>query len=163
MWKKIKQNNNYSVSDRGDVRNDKTGAILKPATVYNGYLRVCICGKMYRVHRLVADAYIDNPCNYPQVNHKDGNKKNNSVDNLEWCTASQNIKHAFATGIKQVNYDNINKPKPVHQIVADGTIIRTFDSIKEVERELGYDNSNIAKACKGKQKTAYGYTWQYAI
>lgn len=66
----------------------------------NGYLRVTIFGKDEYVHRLVAQCFIANPNDYPEVNHKDGNKENNSIDNLEWCTRSQNNKHAFETGLR---------------------------------------------------------------
>lgn len=162
MWRKIENHSNYSISDDGRVRNDKTGRILKPVPTKNGYLRVGLDKQLCRIHVLVAKEFIPNPDNLPQVNHIDGNKANNNVCNLEWITPSENIKHAFRNGLKLPNYDGIKKPTPVLQITMDGDIINTFGSIMAVQREYGYDNSSIAKVCKGKQLTAYGYKWRYA-
>lgn len=163
MWKKIVEHNNYSVSDDGLVRNDKTGKVLKQIPTYNGYLRVGLNKKLYRVHILVANAFVKNPNDYPQINHKDGNKQNNNASNLEWCTASQNIRHAHNIGLKKINYNGIKKPMPVEQLTLDEKSIKVFNCIMDVQRELGFDNSTISKACKGKYKTAYGYKWRYAI
>ena len=162
MWEKIKGHSNYSVSDDGLVRNDKTCKILKPAKTYNGYLRIYINKKNYRVHRLVANAFIENPFNYPQVNHKDGNKENNKASNLEWCNAKQNINHAYNKGLKKIDYTNIENPKPIEQLNLEGKVIGHFNSLVEAEKKLGFNNSNISKACRGIQKTAYGYKWRYA-
>lgn len=160
MWKEIKDSG-YFISSKGEVKNPK-GKTLKPQKTRNGYLRVCINGKYQRIHRLVAEAFVSNYNNYNQINHKDGNKANNNANNLEWCTAKQNIQHAYKTGLKEVSYENIKEPKSVIQLTIDNRIVNTFDSIMDAERKLGYDNSNISKACKGKYKTAYGYKWQFA-
>jgi len=95
----LKFNERYSVSSKGEVRNDKTNRILKGDLNRKGYRRVIVSGKRYFIHRLVAIVYIPNPNNYPQVNHKDGNKLNNAVYNLEWCTNDYNNKHARANGL----------------------------------------------------------------
>ena len=120
IWKIIEEHPNYKVSNLGRVRSlgfimnnghFRKGKILKlHDNTTRGYLRVNLNGKWKRVHRLVAQAFIPNPNNKPQVNHKDGNKLNNKVENLEWCTPSENLKHSFDIGLrkKQFGLDNPN-------------------------------------------------------
>ena len=84
----------YSITENGEIINKRNGKKVKPQPNGKGYLRVSIGGKLQFVHRLVAEKYIPNPENKPQVNHKDGNKLNNSVDNLEWVTNMENRQHA---------------------------------------------------------------------
>lgn len=102
LWKAIEGFPNYEVSNTGLIRN-KRGRILRPA-ITSGYYRVTLCNKglnkNIHIHRLVASAFIDNPINLPIVNHIDGDKLNNSVENLEWCTFAHNNKHACDTGLK---------------------------------------------------------------
>lgn len=86
--------NDYEITKDGKVINKRNGKVVKPQPNGKGYLRVSIGGKLQFVHRLVAEKYIPNPQNKEQVNHKDGNKWNNSVDNLEWTTNDENRKHA---------------------------------------------------------------------
>lgn len=97
MWKTIQYESNYEVNSRGEIRNKETTSIKSLRYSNKGYARVTLypSGKTYSVHRLVADHFIDNPNSLPSVNHKDGNKKNNTVDNLEWCTPKQNTRHAI--------------------------------------------------------------------
>lgn len=126
MWKKIYYNNietNYSISDIGEVRNDITGYILKP-TIQQGYAHVTIYidkkGKRVKIHRLVANAFIPNPDNKPYVNHIDGIRSNNRVENLEWVTASENTRHAVDTGLflptreKSVTQFSLDGEKQLH-------------------------------------------------
>ena len=89
----------YDILPTGDIVNIHTGRILKPQLNGKGYLRVGIGKKLLFVHRLVAQKYVPNPNNYPQVNHKDGNKLNNKADNLEWVTNQQNRDHAIQNGL----------------------------------------------------------------
>lgn len=89
----------YTITENGDVINKHNNRHVKPRANNKGYLRVSICGKMYFVHRLVAQTYIPNPDNKSQVNHKDGNKLNNNVSNLEWVSNSENKKHAIDHGL----------------------------------------------------------------
>ena len=89
----------YEITTDGKIFNKRFGRYLKPQLNNKGYSRVCLCGKFYFVHRLVAEKYIPNPNNLPQVNHKDGDKTNNSVDNLEWISNQDNRKHAIENGL----------------------------------------------------------------
>lgn len=89
----------YDITENGEIINKHTGRIVKPQPNGKGYLRISIGKKLMFVHRLVAEKYIPNPDNLPQVNHKDGNKANNCVDNLEWVSNSVNRKHAVQTGL----------------------------------------------------------------
>ena len=150
----------YQVSNYGRVRrqyqNGKT-RILKPVELDNGYLRVTLSKNDTKnnclIHRLVAQAFLDNPENKPQVNHISGIKTDNSVENLEWCTCSENIRHAFDTGLNQVDIASVGKAvrsKPVRCI----TINTIYESTMEAERQLGIDHSGIIACCKGKQKSA---------
>lgn len=100
-WITAKNHEKYEVSNLGQVRNKKTGLILKPVlSRENGYYRVNIDGKHQAVHRLVADSFFDGEHDGMDVNHIDGDKSNNMIANLEWCTRQRNIRHAFDNGLK---------------------------------------------------------------
>ena len=102
FWLDVKEDPRYEVSNLGNVRNKKTGRYLTPnANREDGYYRVTINGKHKYVHRLVADAFFDGDKHQKlDVNHIDGNKRNNTLPNLEYCTRKENIRHAFDTGLK---------------------------------------------------------------
>lgn len=127
----------------------------------NGYYFVTLVKNKihisYLVHRLVAQAFIDNPDNLPQVNHKDENKLNNSVDNLEWCDASYNINYGNRN--KRVA---IKKSKKVYQYDLNGNLIKEWSSITECEKE-GFNRSNIINCCQGKRKKHKGFKWSYLL
>lgn len=111
--------------------------------------------KYVNIHRLVAKAFITNTENKPCINHIDGNKENNSVDNLEWSTYSENNKHAYDNGLRR-------KTKiKIEQYSLDGKFIKEWDSALDVQNELKIAKSNIASVCKGKRKTTGGYIWKY--
>lgn len=100
-WVTIKDHPNYEVSNQGNVRNKRTGRILKPLlNQAEGYHRVALDGQKYYIHRLVADAFYDGDHQGLDVNHIDGNRLNNNLSNLEWCTRQENIKHAYINGLK---------------------------------------------------------------
>lgn len=107
----------YEITKTGEIINLKTGRILKPQLNSKGYLRVQLCGKRYFVHRLVAEKYLPNPNNLEQVNHKDGNKTNNNIENLEWVSNQTNRTHAVEHGLhpsgekcswSKLNWDKVN-------------------------------------------------------
>ena len=114
----------YRVNCFGDVnslnyRHEKVSKILKQHLVPKGYLNVTLCKeggiKKFSIHRLVATAFISNPNNLPQVNHIDGNKQNNNVGNLEWCTPSENIRHAVKIGLIKITQETRNRMSFSHK------------------------------------------------
>ena len=153
--------------------------ILKPLKQSCNYLQVDLCdinGKRRKkyIHKLVAEAFIDNPNNLPQVNHKDGNKLNNSVDNLEWCTCKENILHGIKNGLKIYKkgtqnamygkyVKSSNRAIPILQFDLNNNFIKQRDSQIEIQRELGYKQSVISNCCNGRGKTAYGYIWKHKV
>ena len=163
IWKDIKNYEGiYQINNFGKIKsaykkgNNCNNKILKVSYTYNGYERVGLSKnnktKKYLVHRLVAETFIPNPNNYPCINHKDENKQNNNINNLEWCTRSYNI-----------NYGNRNNNlnKEVWQYDLKGNFIKKWKSTMEIQRSLGYKNQNISSACRGKSRTAYNYIWKY--
>ena len=139
----------YAVTNCGKVWSYKNKRFLKPQKKRDGYLEVYLYKggerKHYIIHRLVAMAYIPNPDNLPQVNHKDENKENNALPNLEWCTNEYNN-----------NYGSHSKP------VFCIELNRTFTGARAAARELGLNQSSISRCCKGKRKTCGGYHWRFA-
>lgn len=113
QWHKLRKYPSYEITQQGDVRNSVTGTILKPQRTPQGYQHVTLCDDMGRhqrsIHSLVAEEFLDNPGNYSEVNHIDGDKTNNCVDNLEWCTRSGNMKHAYKNGLQKPIRDQIER------------------------------------------------------
>lgn len=138
----------------GSIRCCK-GKILKPGTNKDGYLYVNLYKnrkeKKFYVHRLVAEAFISNPDNLPCVNHKDENKQNNVVSNLEWCSAQYN--NTYGTRIERCS-------KPVVQYTLDGQFVREWVSTRVCGRN-GYDQGHVAACCRGEQKYHKGFIWKY--
>lgn len=115
--------------------------------------------KIHGVHRLVAFAFIENPNNYPVINHKDENPLNNHVDNLEWCTYSYN--NSYGTRTKRaIKKFKKKMSKKVYQYTLNGDLIRTWQSAMEAGRN-GYNSGNIASCCLGNRKTHKGFMWSY--
>lgn len=164
IWKKINGYPKYSVSNRGRVRNDNSGYILKPYVVgahNNQYLAVDLhIKKNLKVHRLVALHFIPNPENKREVNHLDGDHFNNAVSNLEWVTGSENCKHAYDQLGKIRLKGQLNPYARKVERIEDGKV---FDCLNEAARAVGLkSHTNISQAIAGKQKTAGGYHWKYA-
>lgn len=156
----------YLIYDDGKVWSIKRKRFLKYEINSAGYARVALYKNdkiVHRfVHRLVAEAFIDNPSSLPQVNHKDENKLNNHVDNLEWVSAVENTN--YGTGLQRRVCQQINNPKrsrSVSQYDSDFNLICTFPSLMEAERQTGFANTNICQACKETYRTVGGYYWRY--
>ena len=134
---------------------------LKPRIAGHGYLMVDLHGdkglKKKYVHRIVAEAFIPNPNGLPQVNHKDEDKTNNVVENLEWCTASYNMCH----GTRHERHKK-SISKPIIQYTSDYKIVGHYDSMKDAYNATGIAYGSISNCCKGKRPTAGGYIWKYA-
>lgn len=164
IWKIIQGYPNYQISNMGNVKSLKFGKekILKPKKDKYGYKRINLSeqGKVknYLVHRLVAEAFIENPNNLPQVNHKDEDKTNNCVSNLEFCTAVYNSN--YGTRNQRMVDSCTNHQNKSKQVLCVETGI-IYPSTMEIQRQFGYNNSNISSACNGRLKQAYGHTWKY--
>lgn len=152
----------YEVSNTGLVRslnfnNTSRAKILKPGNNGWGYLAVNLCKdgihKRILVHRLVAEAFLPNPLNLETVNHKDENRANNNVSNLEWMSRTDNLAYS--------------QPQQAERKVqmfdkSTGDLLATFPSINEAERQTGIPDGNICFCCSGRRKSAGGYRWRYA-
>ena len=164
----------YEVSDLGRVKSLWHGKdkILKPWKTHKGYLRVNLYKdgqrKMQFVHRLAAEAFIQNPNNLETVNHKDEDKTNNTVINLEWMSREDN--NNYGTRNKRageaISKANINNPMLSNKVQMfdkfTGELLAIFPSTMEANRITGIANQHISKCCRGKLKSAGGYIWRYA-
>lgn len=187
IWKDIKGYEGlYQASNMGNIRSlnyGRTGKIkaLRPRPDKDGYSTVSLCKnksvKNCKVHRLIAQTFIDNPDNKPEVNHIDCNKANNCISNLEWTTRKENQRHAWNNGLCETAREAVKQnvslateaartvnEKPVKCI----TTGKIYNSIAEAQRQTGVLQSNISRCCKGKSKSAgksqtgEKLIWQYA-
>ncbi|MBE6666797.1 MAG: endonuclease [Ruminococcaceae bacterium] len=167
----------YRVSDKGNVESYDSpgghkGKRLTPHPNEKGYLMVHLYNKPMKktakVHRLVAEAFVPNPLNLPEVNHRDGNKRNNEASNLEWSTRQANVAHAMQNGLYEPaikeHIGRIDKMK----IPVIGTNVETneeveFESINEAARRCKTYGSHIVRCLNGERKSAGGYTWRKAV
>lgn len=175
LWKDVKGYEGlYQVSNLGRIKSfhKEDEIIMKCFLSKNGYVRVCLTkfgvGSKKLVHRLVAQAFIPNPNNLPQVNHKDGNKQNNKVDNLEWCTPSENMLHSYKNNLEKPpmlnKYGSSHvRATPVNQYDMSGNFIKRFGSIIEASIELNIHPSCICNCCKNRRKSAGGFIWKHRI
>ena len=162
MWKKFIYEGietDYSVSTEGEVRKDTTNYILSQSSQQDyKFVTLFINGqqKRMRVHRMVAMTFIENPDNKPYVNHINGIRYDNNVENLEWVTQSENIQHAVRTGLMQNG-----RKKAVIQYNLNGDRMATFESASEAARQTGGSQSKITMCCKRQRETANDYQWRY--
>lgn len=186
-WKPIKDfENEYEISSLGRVKslsrqryNGKgyymtEEKILKPTPDPKGYLRISLSKngkkKTFKIHRLVAEAFIPNPKNKEQINHINGIKNDNNVENLEWVTNGENQTHANKKGLrkapKQNSHYEFDKPhknnKAVAQFDLNGNFIAEYFSLAQACRAVGGKSySGISRVCRGEALTAYGYKWEF--
>ena len=165
----------YQVSDYGRVISlsyNKTGrkSLRTLRLDKAGYIVVTLhksgVSRTMKVHRLVAIAFIPNPLHLPQVNHRDENKANNHVDNLEWCTSSYNNSYGNRPRKVLDAYKKRNRSiaeRPVIMIDNDGTIIAEYHSISEAARNVGVRRESLRDAVLGRSKTCIGYFWKYKL
>lgn len=173
-WKIIEENTNYAVSNSGQIKNLRTGRMLKYGNKKR-YYTVALHSDGLRkdryVHRLVASAFIPNPNNLRYVNHKDHNIHNNNVENLEWCTSSENARHSYENGRRKEEYLTIRKniqqimtdasKKEVGQYDLENKLINVYESIAEASRKTGINNRSISLVCNNKRKTAGNFIWKF--
>lgn len=172
IWKDT-LNGKYKISSWGSLKgNGKRKIIIKLFVNVKGYYRYnsTYHKKNFSIHRLVAEAFILNPNNLPQVNHIDGNRLNNNVSNLEWCTASENQLHCCRIGLrvpseKQRQAASIQGEKmgmPVIQFDLQGNKLKEFKSARKAAIELGINPNSVARCARRERIQYKNYIWKYA-
>ena len=163
----------YQVSSHGNVKSLRSGRFMKPSG--NTYKTVTLTRNGTQttkyVHRLVAEAFLENPNGCKTVNHKDENKSNNAADNLEWCTHEQNCRHSYRLHPDRLSCLQselakrkriLKKSKRVAQRnLITGEVVKVYDSAREAARQTGLSQGNISSCCRGRYKKANGYIWNY--
>lgn len=161
-WRKIKNFQNYEISDSGDVRSLKTGKVMRPFESNSGYLSVRLFDESRHhtryIHRLVAENFLDNDQIDFEINHIDGNKHNNSSSNLEWCSHSRNMRHAIEAGL----FSPYKLPPNPHPGVGV-RIIETgeeFASLTDCAKRVGGVKQGITQCLNGTKKSYKGYHYE---
>jgi len=165
----------YSVNEYGDIYSHKSKIILKVSYTFDGYKKLLLykngVRKTFRINRLVAEAFIPNLENKPQVNHKDGNKNNNHVSNLEWVTNQENVIHAYKNGLAKMTESTKNKisknnakarSKKVACIdITTNKVIKEYLSATDGAKDVKGTVQNITKICRTGKGTCKGFKWAY--
>lgn len=177
IWVPIKGfDGKYEVSNKGRIRSyvgwkargTDIPRVLKESYGNSGYKQVCLVkeGKHYMrmTHRIVAETFLKNDMGLREVNHKDGNKSNNELSNLEWTSRSGNLKHAYKSGLRKFSDKQLKRilerTKPVEQ-VKDGIVVNEFISAAEAHRKTDISRQDIGQCCLGRLKRAGGYEWRF--
>lgn len=157
--KPIEGYENYIAYKDGNIFSIKSNKFLKPIVHKNGYVSVNLYkegkAKQFLWHRIIAQTFIPNPDNLPEIDHIDCNPLNNSVSNLRWITSEENLKRSF-----DLKHQRLNK-KPIQQFSLDGQLIATYESTCEAFRQTNI--RHISEAANKTRKTAGGYIWEYLI
>lgn len=152
----------YAITSCGKVWSYYINNFLSQHIDRKGYQRVMLHlngkQKLWSVHRLVAITYIPNPNNFPEVNHKDENKLNNSINNLEWCDRKYNLNYGTA---RERSAERQKKTSPFNKRVLCVETGIIYFSAQEAKRQTGINNTSISKVCNGKRNVAGGYHWKY--
>lgn len=163
LWKEIVLlNKKYLVSNFGNIINNENNRKVNISLTKNGYCQMTVTIKHkntnFYVHRLVAQAFIPNPNNLPQINHIDGNKTNNCVSNLEWCSCKDNIIHSYKIGLA----NGERKSKPIIQL-KNGIVINEYRSVEIASKTLGIHKGLIYGVLNAphKHKTTHGFVFLY--
>lgn len=166
----------YEVSNLGNVaslnyQNTGKRKVLALKHHSSGYVTVTLCNrgvhKNKSIHTLVARTFIDNPKNLPQVNHIDGDKTNNTVENLEWVTAKENMRHAVQNGLRDPHNNNARfgsdntLKRSVYQYTKSGEFVREWDCISNAARHISSRPASVINCCKGRIKSLKGFVWSY--
>lgn len=155
QWKTVCENDRYEVNQKGEVRYKKRKRILTPLINPGGYAYVSFNmngeRRRFAIHRIVANAFIPNPNNYSEVNHKNYDRLNNNVENLEWISSSQNKQHAY---LKKENHDC--RGKVVMQFDKSGVLIKKFSTVRETAKSLNCTIGAISNCCSGRLKLLWG-------
>ena len=163
IWKTMKEHNNYEVSNTEKVRNKQTQRILKTTISYKGYERFIVYidkkPKCFYMHRVVANNFLKNDNNYKEINHKNENKLDNNVYNLEYCDTKYNCN--YGTRVKRILKSKEHTFKSIIQKDKDNNIIKRWKNIIEIQQQTKFNKQGIYFCCEGKYKTSGGYIWEY--